>query len=541
MTPRVNVADAIADHAAARPDAVAVVESRRGGYRSVTFGELDADANRIAAGLIDMGVRPGTRLALLVPCGIEFVTLVIGLLRSGATMILIDPGMGRTHLVDCLAAVDPEGFVAIPRAQMVRTLLRHRFSLACYNVTVGRRWLFGSPTYNRLKRHTINHLELPSTAANDPAAIVFTSGSTGPPKGVLYQHKTFCEQATQIRQHFGIEPGGIDLACFPLFGLLNATMGVTTVFPRMDFSRPAACDPETVLAAANDWQVTQAFASPAVWDKLSRHCEASGRRIATLKRVFSCGAPVPAAVIRRTLACVHSEATLHTPYGATEALPVASISSATVLAETAAASDAGRGVCVGKRFASIDWKVIAIDDTPLKTLEDAVELPPGEIGELVVRGNQVTTRYVTCTEWNARAKIADGDTIWHRMGDVGYLDEEDRFWYCGRLNHRVETAAGRLFTIPVEGIANSHPLVHRSALVGLGQPGSQQPCLVVVPEPTADGRRLPDAQFKQQLREYLAQHELTAHINEIVIRPALPVDVRHNSKINREQLATELR
>ncbi|MCA9234943.1 MAG: AMP-binding protein, partial [Planctomycetales bacterium] len=320
---RTNVADRLSAIARRMPDGVAVACPGRGDvagrreYATCTFRQLDDDATALARGLVDLGVAPGTRLVLLVRPGIEFVKLVFALLRAGATTVLVDPGMGRQHLLDCLAATEPAGFVAVSAAQAVRCLYRRRFPSAELNVTVGRRWFWGGVTYRSLLlRGKSSAATLPTTVADDPAATIFTSGSTGPPKGVLYTHGMFEAQVHDIADRYALHPGGADLACFPLFGLFNSAMGVTTVFPDMDFSRPAAASPNKLLAAASDWQVTQAFASPAVWDKLSRHLEATGERIGTLRKVFSCGAPVPAAVLRRTLECVAAEAQMHTPYGA---------------------------------------------------------------------------------------------------------------------------------------------------------------------------------------------------------------------------------
>jgi acyl-CoA synthetase (AMP-forming)/AMP-acid ligase II len=389
---RTNVADRLASIAAQRPDQLAVASIAHGA--TCTFAELDADADALARGLIDLGVQAGTRLALLVPPGVEFVKLVFALLRSGATTVLIDPGMGAKHLVNCLAAAEPEGFAAVSRAQAVRVAKRRRFPRAQLNVTVGRRWFWGGPTYRQLlQRGHASQAALPPTAADDAAAIIFTSGSTGPPKGVLYTHRMFETQVAEIQRAYDLQPGGVDLSCFALFGLFNSAWGVTTVFPEMDFSRPASADPRKLLAAANEWKVTQAFASPAVWDRLSRHGQATGASIPTLRQVFSCGAPVPAAVLKRTLAMVHPKAKMHTPYGATECLPVATIEAAEVLGETAAKTAAGAGVCVGRKFDSIQWRVIRITDEPIENIDASEELPRGEIGELIVRGPQVSPGY----------------------------------------------------------------------------------------------------------------------------------------------------
>jgi acyl-CoA synthetase (AMP-forming)/AMP-acid ligase II len=579
---RLNVADRLQEIAAQMPHAIAVscpqnwspaYKSARQGnsgarYATTTFAELDADATRLARGLAVWGVPPGTRLALLVRPGIEFVTLVFALLRAGMVTILVDPGLGRRNLVRCLEEAEPEGFVAISLAQAARVLLRGKFTRARWNVTVGRRWFWGGLTLNELRmldsrssmldiEHPASSIQHPATRPDDPAAIIFTSGSTGPPKGVLYTQRMFDTQVSEIQSMYDIEPGAVDLGCFPLFALFNSAMGVTTVFPEMDFSRPATANPKKLLAAANDWHVTQAFASPAVWRVVGDHCEKTGERIESLRQVFSCGAPVPASVLRKTLACVANDAKMHTPYGATECLPVSTIEASEVLAETAAKTDEGAGVCVGRKFDSIDWRVIRITDEPIATIDEAEELPVGEIGELMVRGPQISPRYVTGTEANGLSKIAGSSTqysvlstpateaaccdglsnttaAWHRIGDVGYLDEQGRFWYCGRKSQRVETSDGPIFAECVEGVINTHPHVRRSALVGVGKPGEQLPVVVFEHD---FGSFLWATDWDDELFELARRYPQSSTIQKFMPHDGLPVDVRHNAKINREQLA----
>ncbi|TWU17813.1 fatty acid CoA ligase family protein [Bythopirellula polymerisocia] len=561
----VNVADRLAHFAERMPLSVAVAcpgfgdAAGRNSYATCTFAELDRDATALARGLVDLGVTPCTRLALLVKPGVEFVKLVFALLRSGATTILIDPGMGKKHLVNCLAASEPEGFIAISPAQAARTLLRKRFPQAKFNVTVGRRWFWGGTTYRQLMATgATSTTRLPASRATDPAAIIFTSGSTGPPKGVLYTHQMFDTQVAEIRREYDLQPGGADLACFALFGLFNSAMGITTVFPKMDFSRPASADPRRLIAAASDWQVTQAFASPAVWDKLSTYCQQHGEQIPTLRKIFSCGAPVPAKVLQRTLACVDAYAEMHTPYGATESLPVATIAASEVLTETAELTALGAGVCVGRKFNSIDWRVIRITDEPIANIADAEALPPGEIGELIVRGPQVSPGYMgeargassealvredltsvqRLAPSNSLAKITDGNTLWHRMGDVGYFDSQERFWYCGRKNHRIETADGTIFSVPCEEIFNTIPTVARAAVVGIGPAGDQSPVAILELFPSRGKKVTWSSSDCKEAKELAKRFPQTTTIeNFLHYHQKLPVDVRHNSKINREQLA----
>jgi acyl-CoA synthetase (AMP-forming)/AMP-acid ligase II len=535
----VNVGLRLTETARENPDGVAVAESAgTPRCRQISFRELEEDSCRIAAGLAARGVTPGTRLVLLVRPGIDFVSLVFALFKAGVVTVLVDPGMGRRNLIQCLQEAEPAGFVAISRVQAIRTVLGRRFPRATHNVTVGRRWFWGGATLRQLRKHQATDFQAATTHADDPAAIIFTTGSTGPPKGVLYTHGNFATQVDELQSFYGVEPGERDLSGFPLFALFNAAMGVTAVIPDMDFTRPADADPRKIVQAANDWKVTQAFGSPALWNVVGRYCEERATGIPTLRRVTSAGAPVPPHVVQRMRQAIDPEGDIHTPYGATEALPVASISGSEVLRETAAKSRRGAGTCVGKRFPQIHWKIIRIRDDEIARIEDTEELPPGEIGELLVSGPVVTRRYVTRTEANALHKVCDGDTVWHRMGDVGYLDEQERFWFCGRKAHRLTTEKGPMYTVPCEALFNQHPRVYRSALVGLGERGRQRP--VVIVETWPEHRVVSPEDEKDlisELQEMAARNPLTSAIQVFLVHPSMPVDIRHNAKIFREELA----
>ena len=539
-----NVASRLTAMAQAMPDALAVAEplgyDRTGSrkYRHVTFRELDDDSDRIARGLVELGVEPGTRLALLVRPGIDFISLAFAMFKSGAVSILIDPGMGRRRLVRCLEETQPEGFVAISVVQAVRAVLRRRFAGARFNVTVGRRWFWGGPTLQQLRATAPESGRMAAVSPDDPAAIIFTTGSTGPPKGVVYRHGNFDAQVDEIRKFYGIEPGEVDLPCFPLFGLFNCAMGVTAVVPDMDPSRPAQVSPKKIVEAILDRKVTQSFGSPAIWNVVGRYCQEHDVRLPSVGRVMSAGAPVPAEVLEKMKASIAPAGEVHTPYGATEALPVASIAASEVLGETAEQTRRGAGVCVGQRFAGIEWRVIRITDGPIASMEQAEMLGQGEIGELIVHGPVVTREYFDRPKANSLGKIRDGARVWHRMGDVGYLDTRDRFWICGRLAHRVLTSDGPLYTLPCEAIFNQHADVYRSALVGVGPQGSQRPVIILEPH---RGRMPTYIQARERLIEEarsLGQlNPLTRRITSFLIHPAFPVDIRHNAKIFREKLA----
>lgn len=520
-------------------------------YALTTFKTLDERSTQIARGLLASGIEPGMRLVSLVPFGAQFIELVFAMMKAGVVVVLIDPGMDRKHLVGCLQEVNPDGFLGIPKAQAIRTVLRSKFPNAKRNITVGRRWFWGGKTLKQIMGLGNQNplLSLPDVQSRDDAAVIFTTGSTGPPKGVAYTHQTFHAQIDRIRNRYEIRQGSRDLACFPLFGLFDAVMGVTTIIPDMDPTRPADVDPQKLIQAARQWEVDQSFGSPALWKTVTRWCEANavGRPFPTLKRVLSAGAPVPAATLQSLRRFVHEDAKIETPYGATEALPIASIESRVVISETGPAAAKGKGVCVGSRFEGVHWKVIEIDDGPIASIDEASELPRGKIGELIVSGPMVTERYVTRAEQNALHKVHDesgqtSEPFWHRMGDVGYLDEQDRFWFCGRKAHRIVSSQRTFFTIPCESVFNVDEQVDKCALVGVGEPGRQTPVLVVQPVDLTIAAHPDRAKtLEDKLRDRASRNPLTRRIDRFVIRDQpLPVDIRHNSKIFREKLAAEL-
>ncbi|MFG0266552.1 MAG: fatty acid CoA ligase family protein [Rhodopirellula sp. JB055] len=551
-----NVASRLSAVARVLPGGIAIAEpsgpAKRDGsdrdFALTTFKTLDERSSQIARGLLASGIEPGMRLVSLVPFGAQFIELVFAMMKAGVVVVLIDPGMDRKHLIGCLQEVNPDGFLGIPKAQAIRTILRSKFPNAKHNITVGRRWFWGGKTLKQIMEmgNQDPMLTLPDVQTHDDAAVIFTTGSTGPPKGVAYTHQTFHAQIDRIRNRYEIRQGSRDLACFPLFGLFDAVMGVTTVIPDMDPIRPADVDPQKLIQAARQWEVDQSFGSPALWKTVTRWCEANavGRPFPTLKRVLSAGAPVPAATLQSLRRFVHEDAKIETPYGATEALPIASIESRVVIAETGPAAAKGKGVCVGSPFEGVHWKVIEIDDGPIASVDEINELPRGKIGELIVSGPMVTKRYVTRADQNALHKVHDesGGTFWHRMGDVGYLDEQNRFWFCGRKAHRIVSTQRTFFTIPCESVFNVDEQVDKCALVGVGGPGQQIPVLVVQPvDLTIAGDSARAKELEDKLRERASRNPLTRRIDRFVIRDQpLPVDIRHNSKIFREKLAAEL-
>jgi acyl-CoA synthetase (AMP-forming)/AMP-acid ligase II len=356
----------------------------------------------------------------------------------------------------------------------------------------------------------------------------------------------FEAQIALLRDAYGIEPGEVDLPMLPIFALFNPALGMTTVVPEIDPRRPAAVDPAKIVRAILQENVTNSFGSPTLWRIVGDHCRKNGIVLPSLRRVLCAGAPVPSALWQDSQGFIPN-GLLHSPYGATEALPVSTIDSKEALASSSPLPSSGAPV--GRPLRGILVKIIAISDDPIASLDKARELGPGEVGEIIVSGPVVTKEYDALPEATALAKIKgsgpefcnpaqdsgpDPVVVWHRMGDCGYLDAQGLLWFCGRKAERVETETGTLHTEPIERVFRQHARAGRCALIGLGEKGRQQPALVVearVRNP-AEARGL-----AEELRRLALQHTQTAAIGRFFFHPKLPVDVRHNAKIHRLSLA----
>lgn len=506
-------------------------------YQALTYRQLDQDSDRYARGLATMGIGRGTRVLLMVPVGAEFLAVAFALLKVGAVVILIDPGMGKNNLLQCIREVAPEGLIAVSLVHALRRLYRRNFAHLKYAITVGRRWFWGGPTLDQL-RGAPGRFAAADPGPDDPAAIVFTTGSTGVPKGVLYRHGMLEAQLRAIEGAFQIREGEVGLAAFAPFALFSIAMGTSCVLPIMDPGKPAEVDPLGVLGAIRDYRATYSFGSPAFWDRVSRYGAEHGVGIPAIEKIMMAGAPVSERILTRLAALLPPGAETFTPYGATEALPLTSISGAEILHDTAERTRSGAGICVGGPLPGVTLRIIRIEDEEIPEWDDALVLPAGEIGEIVVHGPVVSREYIGREEETARAKIRQGGILWHRMGDVGYLDERRRLWFCGRKSHRVVTRHGTLFPVQCEAIFNRHPSVFRSALVGVGAGPAQRPVLVVEPERGKMPKRPADrARFIGELIELGRQSPLTREISDVLFHPALPVDFRHNAKILRERIA----
>jgi acyl-CoA synthetase (AMP-forming)/AMP-acid ligase II len=538
--PGSNVARHLRSAATSRPEGLATKSpvgiSPEGKviHEARSFRQLDQASDAAAEHFAQSGLAAGDRVLLAVRPGHDLIVGMFALLKLGAVPVAIDPGMGWSAFLDCVRRSRPTALVGLRSASLLSRLPFAAFRTLRHRVTVG-----GSVWCQALATVPSQPRPLADVSPDTLAAILFTSGSTGAPKGVCYTHGMFDAQIELVRSTYGIQPGETDMAMLPLFALFNPALGTTTITPLLDPSKPLAADPTPLVAALLSEKVTCSFGSPAIWSKVADHCEARGIKLPDLRRLLIAGAPVSGELLAK-LRVIAPNCVTHTPYGATECLPVTTIAADELLGEARQLALLGQGTCVGRAVSGVEIRVIKEVDGPITTIAEAAICAAGEIGEIIATGPSVTREYDGLPEATGAAKITDGGRTWHRMGDLGALDASSRLFFFGRRVEKVRTTDGDLPTESIEPAFRQHPQVFRCALIGIGEAPGQTPALVVEPRPGDFPETEADcARFIAELRDFAKTCPRADRVKHIVFQRALPVDVRHNAKIHRLQLAKE--
>lgn len=540
-----NIAHRLSENAKTTPDKKAVVvphynqKTGKYTYESLTFRELDTRSNKFATALSNMGLKKGDKTLLFLRPSLDFSAMTFALFKIGVVPVFIDPGMGKENLLKCIKECAPVGLIAEKEVHMARLLFPRVFKSVRFNVTNGS-WAWGKmKKISSMKQEKIQYFKSVQFAPEDHAAILFTSGGTGSPKGVIYSHQIFDQQTSILKELYNLTADDIDLPGFPLFSLFTIAMGMTSCIPDMDPSRPGLCDPKKLYQNIIDQKPTFVAGSPAIWERVADYCAQNNLTLPSVKYLVMFGAPV-SVLIHKKFKPILTNGTTYTPYGATEALPVSNISGEFILKSTALLTENGKGTCIGKVVPGTMVKIIKITDKVIENLSDAKILTENYVGEIIVKGPTVTKEYLNLPNKTKEAKIYEGSDTWHRMGDMGFIDSEGLLWFLGRKAHRIETTEGMITPIPCEAIFNKHPAVKRSALVGLGIMGSQIPAIVIE---RRDGQFLSGKErsiFESELFSIAKQYPHTAGIQKIFLSKHFPVDVRHNIKIDRLKLKAEI-
>ncbi len=479
-----------------------------GAQPSITFGELARRIDDTARGLRGCGIEPGDRVAIMIPPGIDMITTLFACWRMGAAVVLVDGALTPKQMTAALKAAYPKHLIGIPKALAAATALRWpgRRIAAGSMSRIQRRLVGAEHDLDTLRTSGAHHdLELP--AGTDEAAVVFTSGSTGPSKGVRYTHEKLAAQRDLIADLYDITSADSLVAAFAPFAIYGPLLGITSTVPDIDVSAPGSIDANTLADAVSAIDATMVFASPAALERLvttEPNIDPSHRTaLSNVRILLSAGAPVRASLLTATGA-VFPNAVAHTPYGMTEALPVASIS----LPELIDAGS-GDGVCVGK---PIDGVEVLIDD-----------------GEIVVRAAHQRVGYDRL--WHT-THLASQPAGWHRTGDVGHLDAEGRLWVNGRVQHLIHAESGPIGPVALEKRVEDLDGVRMAAVVGIGPVGNQRVVVVIERDEPVGKPALADLAMIDRVRS-VSDTDVVAVFDV----PKLPVDRRHNSKIDRAALA----
>ena len=515
---------ALADRAGDRSIAV-----REVGGVTVGWDVLARRVDEVAAGLAAIGVRPGDRVALLVPPSADLTAAVYAVWRAGAVIVVADKGLGAVRMARALRSArvghvigTAAGLTLARLAGVPGTRIAAGPATRAALGALGARWRLADIA--RIGRTSPVPRE---PGADDECAVVFTSGATGPPKGVVYRHRQAQAQLELVRSTYGLTADDRFVAAFAPFALLGPGLGIGSSVPDIDVTAPATLTAASLADAVSAVDATVVFASPAalrgVQTTAGDLSPAQRTSLGRVRLLISAGAPVPAHLLR-ALQEVLPAAAAHTPYGMTEAMPVTDIS----LPEIEAAGP-GNGVCVGRALAGVDVAVSPLD--AFGTADAPLTCRPETTGEVCVRARHVKDRYDAL--W-ATERASSRNPGWHRTGDVGHVDAEGRLWIEGRLGHVVTTAAGAVTPVGPEQRVQLLAGVRAAAVVGVGPVGTQQVVVVVVPEGPPLSARSPvaDVALTDAVRA-VAGVEVAA----VLRAPELPVDIRHASKVDRGRLA----
>ncbi|MET8875206.1 fatty acid CoA ligase family protein [Nocardia sp. NPDC004604] len=512
------------------------------GFAVLTFAELGARVEAYAAAFERIGITKGVKTIVMVKPDPDLFAVIFALFRVGAVPVVVDPGMGVRRMLHCFRSVGAAAFIGIPLAHLVRLAARRTFRSVRVHVTAGRSY-WGGHTLLAMRQTPGAVAPQVAHAPDDLLMIAFTTGSTGPAKGVEFSRAGFAASLRVIERLHGRPTGFVSLTSVPLFGIFDLLQGAHVVLGPVDPVRVSKADPALLADVVRSFDATDVTASPALLGPLGEYLTRTGTALPSLVRVISMGAPANLDALAHVRAALGETAQVFTTYGATEALPLTTLEWSE-LDETRKQTAAGAGTCVGRPIAESESdtrvRIIAISDNEIPTWHDDLVLPPGRIGEIVATGAQVSTAYHRNATADARNKIdeirPDGTVRrWHRVGDLAWQDESGRLWFCGRAAQRVRTAAGDLFTVQCEQIFNTHPDVHRTALVGVGEPGAQIPVLCFELRSGVATSEIPRVQ--RELWSIAREREVTRSIKVFRAHPGFPVDIRHNAKIGREELA----
>ncbi|WP_271394319.1 alpha/beta fold hydrolase [Neomicrococcus lactis] len=511
-----------------------------GNVQRVSWADLSTRVDRLAAGLYELGARPGSRVSLLVPPGTELTSVVYACLKIGAIIVVADAGLGTKGMGRAIKGAQPDFLIGIDRALSGARVFGwpgRKIAAAMLpegvKGTAKRRALNAETDLADLERRgqdaIANGWTPPQLDPDADAAVLFTSGSTGPAKGVVYTHRRLAGLRDTIQQTYGLRAGTGLVAGFAPFALLGPALGAVSVTPDMDVTAPRTLTAKALADAVAAIDATAVFCSPAALENVV--ATAQGASLPGVELVLSAGAPIPVTLLEK-VQTIFPKASLHTPYGMTEALPIADIDLQALRAASSSSKNQANGVCVGTAVSGATIAILPFGTPDAEIAEAALTSEPGVSGEVVVQAPHIKERYDRLALTQAESARIPG---WHRTGDVGHYDDAARLWIEGRLQHVVTSASGPITPVAYELAAESVPSVQRAAAVGVGPAGTQALVIAVEVDGAKDG--LASAALAAEIRAAIAEHVADPAPVSAVVTTRIPTDIRHNSKVDRTAVA----
>ncbi len=531
-----NISELIIYQAKKKPNETAICMAKKSLFSSYTypaysFSQLNTRINQYANKLTDIGVKPQDRALFFVKPNLDFAAITFALFRMGAIPVFIDPGMKKEYFLNAIEEVKPDVLLGVPKVQYYKRVRPDAFKHIRLSISTAFAPFQSAINLNNNLSSTKTDFDPYIPQDSDLAAILYTSGGTGKPKGVEYTHRIFLEQTKMLQQMFTLTADDIDIPGFPLFSFFTLALGMKSCIPDMDPSRPSEVDPKKLYQVISQQKATFLAGSPAIWDKLADYCLSAKLTLPSVRAIALFGAPI-SIKLHQKYSHILPNGTTYTPYGATECLPISNISGKYILNNFSQAYQTGSGICVGKPVSPVQINILTLEKDSLEITSDLKTAAVEQVGEILVQGPNMTTSYFQDPQKNAQTKLQIGSSVWHRMGDLGYLDKNGYLWFCGRKAHSLIYKSNYYFPIQVEAIFNKNPKVKKSALIK--NPVNDRPAVAIEPH---DPRTVLDSMFLMDLKNLAQSYEHTKGIQDFYIYNSFPVDTRHNIKIDRVELS----
>lgn len=535
-----NIAEILENYAYSRPERVALKDVRDGIERTVTYRKLNCLSSFASDNLIKLGIKCGDKVLLAVPLSIETYVLLLALFRIGATAVIIDPSQGVSAMRSSLVLVKPDAMLSGIKAKLAGCFFPEIRNI---HTKIDVKDVLHSITGHGLQYADSKAIPCTNLNASHPALVTFTSGSTGIPKAITRSHGFLLTQQNVLANTMPMKEDSVELTTLPVFVLSALAQGTTSILPDCDMRKPDAINGQNILRQIRRNKVVRIIASPAFLSRVTNCAYKTATCIPEVEQIYTGGGPVFPSLLNE-LELTFPNAQITAVYGSTEAEPIAHISKIDMTSEDITKSMTGAGLIAGKPIEEIDLAIIDASslekvkiDSIKKEISELSRLPPFYVGEILVSGEHVINSYLNGVG-DSETKIFDGFKTWHRTGDAGYLDAEGRLWLMGRCSSKINDGSGELYPFQVEVAASEISSLRRATCVQL----ENKRILVIEKKHRTPLRFVKDLFLKNDSFIRTISNAFSwLRFDEVRFVYAMPVDARHNSKIQYAELERRLK